>query len=92
MRGLKDRVAVVTGGLGDLGYATATRFVEEGCKVTILDLKANEQAQAIGAVYWQIDITQTQALHALSSCRVPRAARWQVNVTPRAQRRHATAL
>ncbi len=64
MRGLKDKVAVVTGGLGDLGYATAKRLVEEGCRVAILDLKANEQnqAQAIGAAYWQIDITQARAL------------------------------
>ena len=64
MRGLKGRVAVVTGGLGDLGYATAKRLVDEGCKVAILDLKSNEQnhAGAIGALYWQIDITQAQAL------------------------------
>ena len=46
MRGLKDKVAVVTGGLGDLGYATAKRLVEEGCKVAILDVKADEQNRA----------------------------------------------
>src|SRR5580698_9511161 len=64
MRGLKDRVAVVTGGLGDLGYAAAKRLVEEGCKVAILDLKVDDQnlAGAIGAAYWQIDITQAQSL------------------------------
>src|SRR5215469_6157996 len=64
MRGLKDRVAVVTGGLGDLGYATARRLVEEGCRVAILDLKPDEQnqADAIGALYWKVDVTQTQAL------------------------------
>jgi len=66
MRGLRDRVAVVTGGLGDLGYATAKRLVEEGCKVAILDLKSDEQnqAHAIGAAYWQVDIAQEQALKA----------------------------
>jgi NAD(P)-dependent dehydrogenase (short-subunit alcohol dehydrogenase family) len=64
MRGLKGRVAVVTGGLGDLGYATSQRLVEEGCQVAILDLKADEQgrARAIGALYWQVDITQAKAL------------------------------
>jgi len=64
MRGLKGRVAVVTGGLGDLGYATAKRLAEEGCKVALLDLKADDrnQAGAIGAAYWQVDITQAQAL------------------------------
>ena len=64
MRGLKGRVAVVTGGLGDLGYATAKRLVEEGCQIAVLDLRPDEhrQAQAIGATYWQIDISQADAL------------------------------
>jgi len=39
MRGLKDKVAIITGGLGDLGYATGRRFVEEGCLVALLDTK-----------------------------------------------------
>jgi NAD(P)-dependent dehydrogenase (short-subunit alcohol dehydrogenase family) len=30
MRGLRNKVAIVTGGLGDLGYASAERLVEEG--------------------------------------------------------------
>jgi dihydroanticapsin dehydrogenase len=64
MRGLKDKVAVVTGGLGDLGYATARRLTEEGCRVAILDLKPDEQnqADAIGALYWKVDVTQAPAL------------------------------
>jgi NAD(P)-dependent dehydrogenase (short-subunit alcohol dehydrogenase family) len=30
MRGLKGKIALVTGGLGDLGYASIVRLVEEG--------------------------------------------------------------
>lgn len=58
MRGLKDRVAIVTGGLGDLGYASAVRLVEEGCWVALFDIKADEEGRAekIGARCFQVDI------------------------------------
>lgn len=64
MRGLRDRVAVVTGGLGDLGYASARRLVEEGCRVAVFDVKPDSErrAQAIGAEYFQVDITDDKAL------------------------------
>src|ERR1051326_335490 len=69
MRGLRDKVAVVTGGLGDLGYATAKRLVEEGCRVAILDAKSDEhkRAQAIGASSWQADITKSGDLTSVFS-------------------------
>jgi dihydroanticapsin dehydrogenase len=64
MRGLQDKVAVVTGGLGDLGSATAQRLVEEGCRVGILDSKPDVQhrADAIRASFWQVDITNADML------------------------------
>jgi NAD(P)-dependent dehydrogenase (short-subunit alcohol dehydrogenase family) len=64
MRGLRGKVAVVTGGLGDLGYATAQRLTEEGCAVAVLDLKLDEErrAEAIGAHYFRVDIKDEQAL------------------------------
>ena len=34
---LKDKRVVVTGGASGIGYATARRFVNEGCQVVILD-------------------------------------------------------
>ena len=60
MKGLKNKIAVITGGLGDLGYATAKRLHEEGCTIVLLDLKvANEEKTAsIGAAFYQLDISK----------------------------------
>jgi NAD(P)-dependent dehydrogenase (short-subunit alcohol dehydrogenase family) len=64
MRGLRSKVAVVTGGLGDLGYATAQRLAQEGCLVATLDLKADEErrAESIGASHFRVDISDDRAL------------------------------
>jgi 2-hydroxycyclohexanecarboxyl-CoA dehydrogenase len=40
MRGLKDKIVLVTGGAGGMGQAICRRFVEEGAKVAIFDLAA----------------------------------------------------
>ena len=59
MKGLKDKPAIVTGGLGDLGYASAQRLIEEGCRVALFDLKPDTEgrAQAIGAAFHAVDIS-----------------------------------
>lgn len=64
MRGLNGKVAVITGGLGDLGYATAQRLIEEGCRSALLDLKPDvtKRAAVIGAIYYQADITDSAAI------------------------------
>ncbi|MCO5239250.1 MAG: SDR family oxidoreductase [Chitinophagaceae bacterium] len=62
MRGLKNKIAVVTGGLGDLGYAAAQRLREEGCKVVLIDLApdSGNKASQIGALHFQADISNDQ--------------------------------
>lgn len=62
MRGLKNKIAVITGGLGDLGYASAQRLAEEGCKVVLIDLAPDrdKKAEKIGAFYFQVDISKDE--------------------------------
>jgi len=46
MRGLKDKVIIITGGGGGIGGATCKRFAEEGTKVAVLDRNL-EAAQVV---------------------------------------------
>ncbi|MGH8704265.1 MAG: SDR family oxidoreductase, partial [Burkholderiales bacterium] len=63
MKGLKDKIVIVTGGAGGIGAAVCARFIEEGSKVAAFDLNAaavahgrayavdiSDQARVIGAV------------------------------------------
>lgn len=60
MRGLSGKIALITGGLGDLGYATAQRLSEEGCKVILADLQPDtgNKAASIKAYFVQLDISR----------------------------------
>jgi len=45
LRGLNDKVVIVTGAAAGIGRATARRFSAEGCRVAAWDLNAADQAQ-----------------------------------------------
>jgi NAD(P)-dependent dehydrogenase (short-subunit alcohol dehydrogenase family) len=52
VRGLKDKVAIVTGAAHGIGFACAKRFLAEGAKVILADIDEKEgaiAAQALGS-------------------------------------------
>ena len=70
MRGLKDKVAVVTGGASGIGAAACRRFVEEGARVAIGDLDGNRAAalaEELGpaAIAVQFDAGDTESVRNL---------------------------
>jgi NAD(P)-dependent dehydrogenase (short-subunit alcohol dehydrogenase family) len=60
MERLQDRVAVITGGGGGIGAATARRFAQEGARVVVVDV-SDEAGQAVaaevGGLYVHADVT-----------------------------------
>lgn len=48
MRGLKDKVVIVTGGAGGIGSAICRRFAEEGASVAVFDIN-QDAAEAVAA-------------------------------------------
>jgi 2-hydroxycyclohexanecarboxyl-CoA dehydrogenase len=50
MRGLQDKVAIVTGGGGGIGGATCRRFAEAGTMVAVFDVDAAAAERVAGAI------------------------------------------
>ena len=54
--GLRGKVVVVTGGAAGIGLATAKRFAEEGCRVSVWDVNAS------GADSVRVDVTNSESV------------------------------
>ena len=50
MRGLSDKVVIVTGGGGGIGTATCQRFAQEGAKVAVFDIDANSAGRTAAQI------------------------------------------
>jgi len=78
LRGLKSKRVLITGGASGIGAATAARFLEEGCKVCVLDrdAEANKKIKndlptltaALNADVTNLDLVKivfAEAIHAM---------------------------
>jgi len=68
MRGLKDRIIVVTGGAMGIGKATAIRLASEGAKVAVCDVNDAEGKKTVDEIkskgftarYYHMDVSKEQ--------------------------------
>ncbi len=77
---LKNKVAVITGAAQGIGFACAQRFLREGSKVVLSDIRdrAGEQAVArigSGAIYCHCDVTNPDSVEKLIQSTVERYGR-----------------
>lgn len=75
MERLKDKVAIITGGAGGIGKATAKKFLNEGAKVMIVDLmedvlkKTIEELDSEHVHYHAADVSKAENVKAyLEAC------------------------
>lgn len=83
MRGLKDKVALITGGGGRIGAAVGARLAEEGAFVVLADLNfeaARRAAEAIGATALpvQFDAQLPASIEAMVAAAVERFGRLDI--------------
>lgn len=74
--GLEGKAVVVTGGAAGIGRATAERFLAEGCRVSVWDVRQSE-----GAFDFQrVDVTDTASIQAAADAVVAKWGRIDVLV------------
>ena len=83
--GLRHKVVVVTGGAAGLGYATARRFAEEGCRVAIWDVHdstapPDEGSPLVEAIVRRVDVTDRGSVDAGLSAVIERWGRIDILV------------
>lgn len=72
MRGLKDKVVIITGAAGGIGKATALRFAAEGANIIVADFAdgsatvAEVVALGVNGVYIQTDVTNPDSVKAMA--------------------------
>jgi NAD(P)-dependent dehydrogenase (short-subunit alcohol dehydrogenase family) len=82
-RRLENKVAIITGGAGGLGSATAERFVAEGAKVVIADIHA-EGAKTVAARFgdsampFVLDAADTDSVRAMVEATVDHFGRLDI--------------
>jgi len=81
---LDDRVAVITGGAGGIGLATAQRFVDSGATVVVWDLGADRARSAAEALPrghgFAVDVTDENAVREATAATLARCGRVDILV------------
>jgi len=65
---LQDRTAIITGGAGGIGLATARRFADEGAHVVLVDVDddaGQKAAEEVGGTYVRCDVTDADQVEAM---------------------------
>lgn len=82
---LKDKVAIITGGARGIGEAIARRYADEGARVVIADILAEQAEQTAasigrGAFAIRLDVTSRASIDAMVATTVDKAGRIDILV------------
>jgi NAD(P)-dependent dehydrogenase (short-subunit alcohol dehydrogenase family) len=83
MRRLEGRIAIVTGGAGGIGSATAQRLVEEGAKVVVADIDPDGALRVAdqignGSSAFKFDAGDAESIEALVNATIERYGRLDI--------------